>query len=808
MDRISSLGRSAAGFVIIGITILTANAQDSPFVSYSPDPPPPNESDIDGPSAFSKMQIDPTYATMYGGSAYDELLGHVVSGNVACMVGVTNSTDLTLFAPFQPAKAGTSATFDGWIGCGDFTTSVPFFASYLGSSDEETITGVDIHGDAVYVVGLTTSMTMPGADTTYQTVSGGGQDCFVARMNLFDGSGLKTTLFGRDGDEYCSDISVGSRGVWIAGTTNKLIDLVNPLQDVVKGSSDAFLALLRRDLSSVRFSTLLGGGSADGGERLGVTRLHDDAMESKSDESGTVSAPARVHFTGWARGAGAPVTANAFQMTHGGGLDVFYASFIYDYDADEAELEYLTFAGKAGDEVPRDMWVSKKGVSIAGWTTSFGWSNIGRERNSGTSDGVLITGEVPLDATLPRIGYVGPSDSFNLPLAVDYTQPGLNVVAGYTVDPSTGNAFMQALDLDYRVVSNEFVGGSTPAVCNTVMTTPFWWVCGGKTGGPIATTQFAIQGDFRGEHDMFGSKYQTSYSYSHLFNLTNDEITGRFNDHDIEPIAPRSAGRFDALAWNLAFDYQLAGGGRTYQFERQYDDQSPKIDYTYLFTDQSVRVSVPLVERGTLGILAYNELDGPADVYRTNQEVDHEEVNRATVQPGQFFFIPLPKDQNVRITDGIDFVDYRPPRWRRYSDYPYVSGVLQALAEKGPGSQGFELLLFDAQGQPVELPVTTSTKEPEVIPQGFALFSNHPNPFRASTTIRFETRETALLKLEVFDIMGRRVRTLVNGLHAAGLGSVEWDGRNDAGWAVSSGTYLLRLESVGRVASGMAILAR
>ncbi|HEY5564253.1 MAG TPA: hypothetical protein VIL33_01595, partial [Rhodothermia bacterium] len=469
MDRISSLGRSAAAVVAVGLTTLTANAQDSPFVTYSPDPPPPNESEIGGPSALSKTQIDPTYATMYGGSTYDELLAHVVSGNVACMVGVTNSTNLTLFAPFQPAKAGTPATFDGWIGCGDFTTSVPFFASYLGSIDEETITGVDIHRDTVYVVGVTTSMTMPGADTTtYQTASGGGQDCFVSRMSVFDGSGLKTTLFGSDGDEYCSDISAGSRGVWIAGTTNKLIDLVNPLQDTVKGSSDAFLALLRGDLSSVRFSTLLGGDTGDGGERIGVTRLHDDDTESKNEESGTVSAPTRVHFAGWARRPGAPVTANAFQMTHGGGLDVLYASFIYDYDMDVAALEYLSFAGKTGDEVPRDMWASKKGISIAGWTTSTGWSNIGRERNSGTSDGFLMTGKTPFDATEPKIGYVGPSNSYNLPLAVDYTQPGLNVVAGYTLVPSMGNAFMQALDLNYRVVSNEFAGGSAPADCNTV----------------------------------------------------------------------------------------------------------------------------------------------------------------------------------------------------------------------------------------------------------------------------------------------------------------------------------------------------
>ncbi|HUF10484.1 MAG TPA: FlgD immunoglobulin-like domain containing protein [Rhodothermales bacterium] len=805
MDTTRALGPRIMGLVLLVISPLSANGQNSPFKTYIPAPPaiPPG---IETSGGVAKTQVDPAYATLYGGTGYDELLDHAVSGGVACMVGPTSSTDLTLFQPFQEDNAG---NFDGWIACGDFTTSVPFFASYLGSTDEEIITGVDIHGDTVYVVGVTTSMTMPGADTTtYQTVSGGGQDCFVARMNVFDGSGLRTTLFGLDGDEYCSDISVGKHGVWIGGTTNKLIDLVNPLQDVVKGPSDAFLALLRGDLSSVRFSTLLGGEDADGGERIGVTHLYKDDEVTKRDESGTEGPPDRVDFTGWARGEGAPVTANAFQMTHGGGYDVFYASLIYDYDMDAADLAYFSFAGKEGDEVPRDMGVSKEGVSITGWTTSVDWNTIGRGRNSGPSDGFMITWRPDETTSIPRIGYVGPSEGYNLPLAVDYTQPGLSVVAGYTEVPSMGNAFMQALDLNYRVVANEFAGGAAPADCKTVMTTPFWWVCGGRTGGPISTTQFAIQADFGGEYDMFGSKYQTSYSFSHLFNLTNDVITGRFNDYDIEPIAPRSAGRFDALRWNVDFTYELAGGGRTYQFERLYDDQSPKIDYTYLLGNQSVRVSVPLVERGTLGILAYNELDRPVDVYRTNQEVDHEEVNRATVEAGQFFFIPLPKDQNVGITDGIDFIDYRPPKKRRYSDYPYLSGVLQERVEKGSGSQGFELLLFDAQGEPVELPVTTSTEESEVMPQGFALFSNHPNPFRASTTILFETPETASVRLEVFDIMGRRVRTLVDGLHAAGAGSVEWDGRNDAGRAVSSGTYLARLEVDGYAVTGTMVLAR
>ncbi len=60
---------------------------------------------------------------------------------------------------------------------------------------------------------------MPGTGGAYQDTTGGGQDCFVTRMNVHDGSGLKTTLFGRGGAEDCAGVSVDHGGVWVAGTT-------------------------------------------------------------------------------------------------------------------------------------------------------------------------------------------------------------------------------------------------------------------------------------------------------------------------------------------------------------------------------------------------------------------------------------------------------------------------------------------------------------------------------------------------------------------------------------------------------------
>jgi len=71
-----------------------------------------------------------------------------------------------------------------------------------------------------------------------------------------------------------------------------------------------------------------------------------------------------------------------------------------------------------------------------------------------------------------------------------------------------------------------------------------------------------------------------------------------------------------------------------------------------------------------------------------------------------------------------------------------------------------------------------------------------PNPFNPVTTIRFELREAGPVTLEVFDVAGRLVRTLVDGRRLpAGPGRALWRGEDDRGRAVASGTYFCRLEA-------------
>jgi hypothetical protein len=93
---------------------------------------------------------------------------------------------------------------------------------------------------------------------------------------------------------------------------------------------------------------------------------------------------------------------------------------------------------------------------------------------------------------------------------------------------------------------------------------------------------------------------------------------------------------------------------------------------------------------------------------------------------------------------------------------------------------------------PVE--VVTSGVEPERGRRGLvtALEPGGPNPFGSGTTVRYTLAADAPVDVGVYDLHGRRVRTLVRGAQEAGRHTVAWDGRADSGEPLASGVYFVR----------------
>jgi hypothetical protein len=82
-------------------------------------------------------------------------------------------------------------------------------------------------------------------------------------------------------------------------------------------------------------------------------------------------------------------------------------------------------------------------------------------------------------------------------------------------------------------------------------------------------------------------------------------------------------------------------------------------------------------------------------------------------------------------------------------------------------------------------------------PAVFSLSPNYPNPFNPETSIGYTIVESGVVRLDIVNISGQLVRTLVDGAQSQGRHTVVWDGRDGSGKRVSAGVYLYRLRAGG-----------
>jgi len=78
------------------------------------------------------------------------------------------------------------------------------------------------------------------------------------------------------------------------------------------------------------------------------------------------------------------------------------------------------------------------------------------------------------------------------------------------------------------------------------------------------------------------------------------------------------------------------------------------------------------------------------------------------------------------------------------------------------------------------------------------IIGNYPNPFNPSTTISFQIATDGMAKLDIYNIKGQLVKTLVKEHKARGEHQVVWDGKDFRGKGVASGVFFVRLSSAGR----------
>ncbi len=121
------------------------------------------------------------------------------------------------------------------------------------------------------------------------------------------------------------------------------------------------------------------------------------------------------------------------------------------------------------------------------------------------------------------------------------------------------------------------------------------------------------------------------------------------------------------------------------------------------------------------------------------------------------------------------------------------SGTLgQVIVQPGAGEVVLDNFVINERSFDASVTLKEGTGS---LPSTFVLDDAYPNPFNPSTNISFGLPSATTVHLYIYNILGRKVKTLASGTYEAGMHVIVWDGTNDAGEVVSSGLYFYRMET-------------
>jgi FlgD Ig-like domain len=138
-------------------------------------------------------------------------------------------------------------------------------------------------------------------------------------------------------------------------------------------------------------------------------------------------------------------------------------------------------------------------------------------------------------------------------------------------------------------------------------------------------------------------------------------------------------------------------------------------------------------------------------------------------------------DENLKTLEIAPFSDVNPSHELMYVYNEWINDVpnVQSLS---PDFQGGSVAL-DSRTPAVNLPAE------------FALSQNVPNPFNPTTIVAYDLPKDAQVNLDIYNVLGQHVKTLVNEMQRAGRQTVTWDGTDNSGSSVASGVYFYKLRA-------------
>ncbi|MCG9910434.1 MAG: SBBP repeat-containing protein [Flavobacteriales bacterium] len=482
--------------------------------------------------------------------------------------GEVQLSDLYTYQGRKPIKSHFVKNGDKWqisVGNYDKTQTLIIdplvYSTYLGGSIGEEGRGIAVDGSGcAFVTGYTNSIDYDVTVGPFQTTHGGGNlDVFVTKLAATGNSLVYSTYIGGNSLDAGFAIALDGNGnVFVTGRTWSTDYDVTPgafQTNYGGGNSDVFVTKLNPSGSSLMYSTYIGGSGED--RCLGISL----------DNNGN------VYVTGLSFSTDFPVTAGAFQTTHGGGnSDVFVTKLNFTGSG----LVYSTYIGGSGDDLSRGIVIDGIGNAyLTGRTNSTDYNitpgAFQTTYGGGYSD-VFVTKLNPTGSSLVYSTYIGGSgQDEGLGIAID--DSGHSYITGETwsgdYDITTG-AFQMTLD----GLSDVFVTKLNPTGSNLVYSTYLggsgkesgYSICLDGSGnacltGETSSSNFAVSnGAFQidyggGNSDVFVSKLNStggSLMYSTYIGGSNSDIGNS--------IAVNSSGNVYVTGGTYSTDFDVTTG--------------------------------------------------------------------------------------------------------------------------------------------------------------------------------------------------------------------------------------------------------
>lgn len=686
------------------------------------------------------------WSTYIGGTANDQAQRAILGAADAIWIygSSTSSNWPTTAGAYQANRSG---GYDGVV-CRlspDGTTLE--YSTYIGGSQTDYLIGFDLHpGGGFVVAGDTGSTNFPVTIGSFQeSYAGGPGDGFVSRFSA-DGSTLLASTFvgGAASDAFRAALVLDDGRVVLSGESYSSDYPATPGAEnpvFLGGSTDVVLTALSSDLATLSWSTYYGGDAAEGvGSVLVLSPQGEVLVAGRTDSSSL------------------PRTTRALQDSNGGASDAFVTSV----DPETGYVFWSTFLGGTGTDVGQALTPLATGaIAVSGHTQS---------------------ADFPVTASAYDATHNGGKDVFVAVIARDGSRLGYSTFIGGSGD-----------DTGFGIVS-----GASERI----------WVSGQAEAG-FPTTAGAFDESQNGGPDQF----LASFTPDVVLDLERPLVTAVADVPDDQGLQVRLS-----FQSSIHDDAEDPAPVVRYAVYRRYDDLLAR---TYPEGDWDFVVELP-----ASGDWEYNVVVPTlCDCFEGQDCSTSFFVRAITTDPFVYYnSLPLagcsvdnltPEAPAALVLDG-ETLRWDPsgaPDVTLYRVYGLESGqdVSSGVVVGETGTSAFDVTavatelafvtVVDDGGNESEAStiVALGGSGPTDVPRAggrTGLAQNTPNPFNPSTVIEFSIGSRSPVELAVFDMQGRRVRTLVADTEfESGVHRVKWDGRDDVGRTVAAGVYLYRLET-------------